>query len=325
MIVTLDSCFIQARTVAMMTTLVASAALFVFPFLVGMKVEFLSFAPFLIFAGILAIFLPYLNWRRMYRLRAALETGILTLLFSVPVLVLTYCAMRLGLPLADDWLAAMDARIGVHTPGIVLWVDRFPRLAWMLGQAYGSFAPQLLMLPPLLALSGRSDRAYRFAICYFILCAISSLVTIAFPSLGSFSHYGLTQAELNNVSAHFGYAFFESFSAVRNDPAFTLSLGVASGIVTFPSVHAGVAVLCAWGAWTIPLLRWPILALNIAMFASAITHGSHYFVDLLAGGLIAVMTIMLVNWLTSMRTEATRSAALSGRDVPAGAGAARSA
>ncbi|MBY8824823.1 phosphatase PAP2 family protein [Sphingomonas colocasiae] len=317
MMIAASTCMLQPRRMAMMTAVFALISLLLVPLAAGVDVELPSFAPFLLLAGMFAALLPYFNWRKMYRLRAAMETGILSFLFTVPVLVLTYCAMRLGFPLADDWLAAMDAQLGIHTPDIVQWVDRFPALAWILDQAYMSLGLQLLLLPPLLALFGRADQAYRFTSCYFVLCAISSLIAIGFPSLGAFGYYGLTQADLSNIDARFGYEFSDSFNAVRNDPTFRLSLGVASGIVTFPSVHAGAAVLCAWAALASSLLRWPMLALNVAMFASAITHGAHYFVDLLAGALVALATIMLVNRLTIPGTLRAQSVLINDRGAPA--------
>jgi membrane-associated phospholipid phosphatase len=91
---------------------------------------------------------------------------------------------------------------------------------------------------------------------------------------------------------HFSSGFLNSFNAVRNDPNFVLALGVASGIVTFPSMHAAIAILCGWGLWKTRWLRWPSIAANSLMFSSAITHGGHYVI---AGGLLAIATILLLS------------------------------
>ncbi len=69
------------------------------------------------------------------------------------------------------------------------------------------------------------------------------------------------------------------------------------GILTFPSVHAAVAMLCAWAMWPIRPLRYPFLLLNILMTVSAVSHAGHYLADIIAGIGIAAATIAIVNKL----------------------------
>ncbi|WJH40368.1 phosphatase PAP2 family protein [Aliirhizobium terrae] len=75
------------------------------------------------------------------------------------------------------------------------------------------------------------------------------------------------------------------------------SLDRAAGIVTFPSVHAAVAVLCIWATWNSRWLRYPFLFLNLAMIVSVVTHGSHYFVDAPAGIVLCLVCIKLAQVL----------------------------
>jgi len=309
------------RRIGLLTGLVAATAGTVIPLLVDMKVDWISFLPLVLLTAMIVWPWPYFVWRRMTRLQVAAEGFVLTFLMSIPILVLSYSAMKLDFPLADSTLAGMDAWFGFDVPAIVLAVDRHPMLADLLRQAYRSLSPQLLLLPVILALAGRFARVYGLAACYFILCAISFLITIFFPAIGTIVHYGLGNGQLAHVSDYYGHHFLASFTAVREDPAFVLSLGVASGIVTFPSIHAGMAVLCAWAAWPLRLIRWPMLALNAAMFASAISNGSHYVVDVVAGGLIACLAIAIVRSLFA-RAARPGTVSPSGRDAPAGAAAA---
>jgi len=57
--------------------------------------------------------------------------------------------------------------------------------------------------------------------------------------------YGVPQDHLRNINAHYGFAFIPDFTAVRAASSFSLSFNNASGIVSFPSVHAAAASLCA--------------------------------------------------------------------------------
>jgi membrane-associated phospholipid phosphatase len=108
--------------------------------------------------------------------------------------------------------------------------------------------------------------------------------------------------QLTNINIHYGYFFLGQFEAVRSDPHFVLSMEQVAGIITFPSVHAAVAGLCIWAAWSVPYLRYPMLILNLSMAVSAISHGSHYFVDVPAGIFLAFGCVSLTLWFaTSLR------------------------
>jgi len=95
-----------------------------------------------------------------------------------------------------------------------------------------------------------------------------------------------------------GVEYVPQILAVRDDPHFILQLQHASGIISFPSVHAAVAVLCSWGAWTIRWIRFPMIFLNTLMLLSAITEGGHYVVDLVAGIGVAAFSIALVLYVS---------------------------
>jgi membrane-associated phospholipid phosphatase len=49
------------------------------------------------------------------------------------------------------------------------------------------------------------------------------------------------------------------------------------------------------------LLRYPALVLNIAMALSAVPAANHYFVDVIAGCLVALVSIILVRFVTESR------------------------
>jgi membrane-associated phospholipid phosphatase len=81
---------------------------------------------------------------------------------------------------------------------------------------------------------------------------------------------------------------------------------VLNGVVTFPSFHAAAAILLGWGFWALRWIRWPAVALNIAMFLAAVPIGGHYVADILAGAAAAVLAIKVAVILD--RGTLTRSA-----------------
>lgn len=286
------------------------AAMLVLPLLLGFHVDFASFLPLFVLAALPALALPYAKWRKLDAMRPALEATSLGLLLTLPVLVLTYAAMRLDMPLADPLLARMDAAIGFDWTGFTRLIDRSRLASLILGLGYSSFSFQLLFLPALLCIARLPARAYQLVLAYFILCALSAAIGIFFPCVGAYVTHGMDPAGLDHVSGKFGHFFLASFHAVRGDPGFSLGIDNVAGILTFPSVHAGVAALCAWAAWPSRRLRWPFLVLNLIMAVSAITHGAHYLIDILAGGLVAAVAVPLVHRLAAaMRPNAMREAA----------------
>lgn len=282
----------------------------VLPPLLSMRLHGSFYAEPLAVFGPFALFIPYLAWRRMDRLKAAIELFLLAFLTSIAVLALTYAAMRLRFPLADSGLAAADAMIGYHSPSVVAWLETQPLLARILGATYGSFLPQLLLIPALLCLSGHVARGYAMILGYLLLGIFGSAICAFFPSEGAYVFYGLAAEDFGGVNPKMGYLFLDSFHAVRDDPYFTLELSKAAGIVTFPSGHAGAAILCAWAAWGWRWARWPLLILNLCMYLSALSHGAHYLIDVVGGTVVALLSIRIVTVVMggrlSLLVEATR-------------------
>lgn len=300
-----------ARRLLFALTLVSYAVMFGLADVVGLTIEYSSFMlPCAYFLGTLVLFGCYCHFRQIHALGFVVETSFCLLLLVVPIVVSTYIAIRVDMPLADDLLIRSDRMLGVDWLSFVSFVDGRPILAAALGFAYQSFIWQLLALPILLVLVGQAIRAYHMIIAYALICFASSFISVWFPALGAYVVYGLTEADVVNINAHFGYFFLGQFNAVRSDPNFVLSLQDAAGILTFPSVHAAMAALCAWAGFRLKTGRYPMLILNILMATSAVTHGSHYVVDVIAGIAIAFATIFFVKWLTG-RARARRPANLS--------------
>ena len=243
------------------------------------------------------IFLIYVYWRKMKPLYAVFDTLVAGFLVTIPVIVWTYVAISFEMPLADLALVRLDSALAFDWRHFIAYVDQRPWLAILLAYAYTSFFFQLILLPIYLSLTGKVVRAYALIFCYTLLCLLSCVVSIWYPALGTYVVYGVDMAELANINAKFGYFFLEQFHAVRDQTEFVLNFDHTAGILTFPSVHAGVAGLCAWAAWDSRLLRFPILLLNMAMAASAISHANHYLVDVVAGLGIAGLTVSLATAL----------------------------
>lgn len=268
--------------------------------IVGMQIDYASvLRPALWFGGLTIVCSVYFDIRGLNKLKSAVEPVCLGLVILIPNIVATYLAMRVGMPMADEYLAALDASLGFNAPLFIQTIDRIPWLAMSLGLAYQSISIQLLLLPPMLALLGQANRGYKMISAYCLCCFGASMVAIWYPATGTYPYFQISADGLKNIDAHFGYFFLEQFNAVRNLPDFVFSMQDAAGIITFPSVHAAVAVVCAWAAWPLRYLRWPFIGLNVAMCVSALSNGGHYVVDVFAGIALAGICILAVNILTA--------------------------
>jgi membrane-associated phospholipid phosphatase len=77
-------------------------------------------------------------------------------------------------------------------------------------------------------------------------------------------------------------------------------------VTTFPSLHSTMAVVFAWALRTVAYVRWAGLLANAMMLTFTPLHGSHYFIDVIAGVALALVAIPASQWL--MRTLAGPSA-----------------
>ncbi len=224
-------------------------------------------------------------------------TSVIAGLFAImlPLVTANYMAMSLNMPLADDLLSRMDIAIGFDWHAFIAFFDARPVLAEALRQAYESFLIQLMTVPVLLLFLGYHRRAHAFMIAFGLLTLLAAFIAIWFPAYGTYTYYGYTDGQLANINTYFGFQFIEHFEAVRNNEAFHVSSKAMSGILTFPSVHAGVAYLLIWATWSNVWLRYPFLLINIAMALSAVVNANHYLVDIIASVPLAVVCIMSVN------------------------------
>jgi hypothetical protein len=296
----------EARKILLSAALAASLLM-----LVALLVSKVSLEPkttiyfYFVIGGLVAL-LRYVYWQRMTPLVPVLEALVGLFLITIPLLSLSYVAMSFNMPLADEKLAGLDAALGFDWFAFISFVDQRPWLAQTLGYAYISFHYQLLFLPAYFALRGNPTRALAIVFCYTLAVLLCCLVSIWYPALGTYVSYGIDADGLSSIHPRYGYSFLEQFHGVRQQSEFLLVLQKAEGILTFPSAHAAVAALCVWAAWESRLLRFPFLALDIAMATSAVSHGSHYLIDVVAGIGIAGIAVSITTMLF-YRQSTTRS------------------
>jgi membrane-associated phospholipid phosphatase len=260
----------------------------------GLAIDLLGLAP--IAACAAAFLLIGLLCKRfgMPRVRDGTVCVVYGLLLTPPIALSTYLAIRLNMPFQDRNLASLDAALGFDWHYVIGLVDKSPVLSTIFNVAYATFSYQLLFWPLLLAIFGHKTRAYVMVASFAVICFLASIISIWTPAVGAYAYYRFDDGMLKNLDAFYGYDFLDEFKAVREDSNFVWNLATSKGILTFPSVHAAVALLCAWAAWPLKALRYPAIILNVAMACSAVATAGHYAIDIVAGCALAIVSIALI-------------------------------
>jgi len=208
--------------------------------------------------------------------------------------LLAYAAATLGLPYRDAELLAADRWLGLDLGAYVAYADARPWLALVGVLAYLSMMWQPAIVFVVLTLTRRIARLHDFAVAL----AVSLLVTIAIfalcPALGWYGHLGIDPAAYPHLQLFWNFA--AHLESVRSGALHAIPLGDLRGIISFPSYHTAAAVLAIWAVWPVRFARWPMLALNALMVASAPIEGAHYFIDVIGGGVVGAGAVMIAEW-----------------------------
>jgi membrane-associated phospholipid phosphatase len=118
------------------------------------------------------------------------------------------------------------------------------------------------------------------------------------PSVSAYGFYGITRDEM--VGSKFGlpWDLIPIVQGLRQGTIQAIDLDCLSGLVTMPSFHACAATILAWAFWRYAFLRWPFVALNVAMAAVAVPMGGHYLIDVIVGFAAGLASIQAATYLS---------------------------
>lgn len=202
----------------------------------------------------------------------------------------------LGVPFADATLSSWDHALGFD------WVAFAKATVWLhdpFAVAYKSFVWQPALAAFALFMTKQAERGWQMVLAAAIALAIATFVFALFPAVGASEFYHFA---VRTPAA----PFHPVLMALKDGSMRVLDQNTFAGMISFPSYHAAAAAILTWGCWT-TYLRWPMLALNALMCISAITMGSHYFVDILGGLAVAAASIAIAarmarRWMMQPRT-----------------------
>lgn len=200
--------------------------------------------------------------------------------------------MGMGIGLQDFRFLHMDEALGVSVPEIAAWGTRH----WLGGVANQAYAVLLPMIPVsflLPALAGKVKHAQEFLLGNLIAFAVGLPLFAAFPAVGPWFGYGIAASP-----AQSGCQL--ALLALRTPGPYLFHL---EGVVCFPSFHVIWAILCTRSLWCFWPLRAPALILCLLIMLSTMTAEWHYFVDVLAGTVVALVSIAAADFLSKRRSK----------------------
>jgi membrane-associated phospholipid phosphatase len=236
------------------------------------------------------------RWRSFpritHRLAHLIRTVVALILFANVATILNFILTGiLPLPRWDEALATADHALGLNWLDMYQWLARHPAIEASADRVYMSLGPEMLILFFALELLGHHNQARAFLL-WFMVSGIATVgIATLFPAAGAFVYYHLPVASTTGYVAQ--------WADLRNGTLRTINPFDNQGLVIFPSFHAALAVLCACAARPLRILKYPLLALNLLIILSSPAMGGHYFIDIIAGVILATLTVSLPGYVLS--------------------------
>lgn len=226
------------------------------------------------------------------------EAMALTLLIVISLRTMDHLSKGTAMPLADDWLAKVDQMLGFDWRAYFDFVRLRPALHAPMAAAYDGLNTAIAILLLALAVTGQHRKVRLFAEAA-IVCALISLIGGAlFPAFAAAAYWIPDFADPATYAGYQsmpGVYFVDTIAALRQlDTPIHVWDGPLVGLVTVPSLHAGLGVLMiavAWRTW----LFVPTLAYGLVMIAATPIWGGHYVTDLIVGTVMALGTFLALD------------------------------
>lgn len=244
----------------------------------------------------------------IYSVQLAADAFAQYVLIAFFATMLTYSAATVGQPLIDRELLIADQFIGYDWRTYASLVAGHPQIARVMMISYG-----LIFFLPLVVIASVSVTKNVQALEKFILAALISLVLtvglfVLFPATTAWTYLRVSDTELS--AFHYlplsSEGWIGKLMGIRQGGAANLRHWLGYGLIAFPSFHCIAALLFIWGTWTIRWLRTPMMVVCLALIAATPIFGGHYVMDLVAGAVVMVASVMIAERLYLMLLDLKR-------------------
>lgn len=227
------------------------------------------------------------------------EAFALSLGIGIQAALATASVAPLAPAYADPLLARIDALlVPWFTWGeLIEFLNRHPDVFRSLNYIYVSVNYQGPVLLALLAIMGKAEEVKIMVAAGAISGLFALPIFALFPAQGAYVYYGFTPGDLPSLLLGLPFEYPVVLESLRNGTMRALSADSISGLISFPSFHAAGATMLCFAWRQVPYLRNPMLLLNCGVALSAIPIGSHYFIDVVGGVLLGIVSYTLARHL----------------------------
>lgn len=224
------------------------------------------------------------GWRT--HVGGVLHAGALAIAANACTAPLAYAAIRTDVPLRDGVLARFDAALGLGLPGVRSVLLHVPEPLWW--RVYGLLVPLLVATVVLLALF-QPPRARRFLFAYLASFTLALPLIALVQAEGPWRVHGFALSETQAD-------YVRELAALKAPGPFRFDPTRTTGVVTFPSFHALLALLAGWGLAPMRGVG-PVAVLTAAgIVLATMATGWHYAADVLGGAAVCAAAIGISGW-----------------------------
>jgi hypothetical protein len=244
----------------------------------------------------IAVLLLISLYYRKFRVDAFISTGAeasfqLTAILGMGTL-LTFAAAAVGFPYRDTVLTEVDRSMGFNWRAYLDFFNTHYVIGHILHVIYLSIHFQPLLVVGTLVATRRFLRLRQFILAMGVSLCVSVAIFVFTPAVANYAHLGLERSDFANLWPTCAFEHIRHLEAMRHATTHIVRLNDLEGLIIFPSFHAVAALLFTWALWPVPRLRWPIGLLDFLMLVATPVDGAHYAIDIVAGGAIAMISVL---------------------------------
>jgi hypothetical protein len=252
----------------------------------------------------LAVFVVYVLFRNDFFILSISNAVAIISSFSLVGAMFSYVAMHYSLrfDLKDATLASVDELFYLDWPSMLRWVDAHRAIAIVSYYGYASIIPQAIGAVILLSLLGEYRRLLTLVLAFQISALSCAAIAALLPAVGEYAYRKINPAHEFQWLPSIATSYVTEVMQLRTHTPI-IDLDKLYGVITFPSFHASLGILLLWAFWKTPVVRWIAFLLNGTLILATPIFGGHYFVDVAAGILVALGSIVVTRTVVRLIKE----------------------
>jgi len=220
-------------------------------------------------------------------------SGILFLhLGWIALRLFNHLTMALGFPYADGMLLAADGLLGLNWNAYFDLVMSRPRLMTLMDWSYQSLTLVSGFAFLLLIALGEVKRSRFFLDTFLVTAIVCSSIGFLFPAEAAVKILIGGPEMFPGMAEPPGLYHLGHLDNLRSGLPLVLNLNSLPGLVTVPSFHTAAGIILIW-SFRQTVLFVPVTAYSLVMISATPVLGGHYFIDLIAGTLVALAVLVL--------------------------------